>query len=70
MFFRHLDLYLINDNSSLLFCLFPFLIFFFDKCPTFASSTQLRNCKNGEWLSKDTAWQYSTNIKLLCYSDL
>ena len=68
--FQYSVLCLINDNSPFLFCFIPFLIFFFDKCPTFASSTQLRNCKNGEWSSKDTAWQYSKNIKLLCYSDL
>ena len=45
MFFRHLDLYLINDNSSLLFCLFPFLGFFSNECPIFVNSTHYRNCK-------------------------
>ena len=42
MFFRHLDLYLINDNFSLLFCLFPFLGFFSNECPIFVNSTYLR----------------------------
>ena len=67
---RHSDLYLINDNSSLLFCLFPFLGFFSNECPIFVNSTHHRKLQNGKWQSKDTAWQYSTNIKLLHYSDL
>ena len=70
MFFRHLDLYLINDNSSLLFRLFPSLGFFSNEYPIFVNSTHHRKLQNGKWQSKDTAWQYSTNIKLLLYSDL
>ena len=68
--YRHLDLYLINNNSSLLFCLFPFLGFFSNECPIFVNSTHHRKLQNGKWQSKDTAWQYSTNIKLLHYSNL
>ena len=68
--FHPLVLYLINDNFSLLFCLFPFLGFFSNECPIFVNSIHHRKLQNGKWQSKDTAWQYSTNIKLLHYSDL
>ena len=42
MFFRHLDLYLINDNFSLLFRLFPFLGFFSNEYPIFVNNIHLR----------------------------
>ena len=46
--FHLLDLYLINDNSSLLFCLFPFLGFFSNEYPIFVNSTHHRELQNGK----------------------
>ena len=40
--FSPLRFILINDNSSLLFCLFPFLGFFSNECPIFVNNTYLR----------------------------
>lgn len=48
MFFRHLDLYLINDNFSLLFCLFPFLGFFSNEYPIFVNNIHHRKLQNGK----------------------